>query len=232
MWRAGYDIEVIRRSWRWGPAAFQCYLWDGHRILPTIGNGVISTAGNTYQFVAQGETYPHDDQTSPPGRAGGGNNQYPGKGGRAKGKGLPVPQFVETDNGRACERGGFLHDTHMEMNPADRMRAISKGMSEELRHVAHPKMLDDGYMPITDLLNAETLLDFWATQDDVRRIVRGEGKQWKKRFELGAMEHSSEISVRACQGIVPNPESEMTRYRRWKGSEYWRMGRHWHRRRL
>ena len=62
------------------------------------------------------------------------------------------------------------------MNPAYRMRAISKGMSKELRHIAHPSMRDDGYLPTTDLLNTDTLRELWATQDDIRRVVRFEGE--------------------------------------------------------
>ena len=86
------------------------------------------------------------------------------------------------------------------MNPAERMRAISKGISKELRHVAHPNMHSDGYLPLADLLNTVTLGDLWSSQEDVRRVIRGEGENWKRRFGIGVIEQSSEIAVRACQG--------------------------------
>ena len=197
MWRAGYDIEATKRYGRWKSASFQGYLWDEHRALSSLGKGVISTSGNTYQFAAQGEAYPHDNPTVLVGRAGGYRGK--GKGSQDKGKGRQGFRVLNIDNPGGNLVEGAQPDTHLNMNPADRMRAISKGMSKELRHVSHPNMRKDGYLPMTDLLNTETLRDLRATQKDVRRVVRDEGGNWKKRFELGAMELTNDISVRACQ---------------------------------
>ena len=85
MWRAGYDIEGTKRWKRWKSASFQGYLWDDHRVLSEIGKGMITTDGNTYQFVAHGETYPHVTARFPSGRAGWYRGQSKGR--RNKGKG-------------------------------------------------------------------------------------------------------------------------------------------------
>ena len=62
--------------------------------------------------------------------------------------------------------------------------AISKGMSKKLRTVNNLPRREDGFTHLEDLLNAETLSDLRATQDDIRKIVRGERGNWKKIFEL------------------------------------------------
>ena len=53
MWRAGYDIETIKRWGRWKSASPQGYLRDGRRIMASIGRGMVLTRGNTYQFAAR-----------------------------------------------------------------------------------------------------------------------------------------------------------------------------------
>ena len=53
IWRAGYDIGIIRRRGRWKSASSQGYLRGDHRVLAPIGQGAMSTRGNNYQFAAR-----------------------------------------------------------------------------------------------------------------------------------------------------------------------------------
>ena len=100
MWRAGYDIEVIKRWGRWKAASPQGYLWDDHRVLATIGQGMLLTKGNTYQFAAQGVTT-YDQWASNSGRAGENESRLGQRGvsnaGRAGGKGPQWGRRNSTD---------------------------------------------------------------------------------------------------------------------------------------
>ena len=86
----------------------------------------------------------------------------------------------------------------------ERMRAISRGMDKEFRHVGHPTMQSGVYLPLVDLLNAETLRELWETQDDVREIAR-----WAAR--TGGIVSTYERWIQATwsqcdrvRGTVPN----------------------------
>ena len=173
MWRAGYDVEVIKRWGRWRSASFQGYLWDDHRTLATIGLGMLTTRGNTYQFVAQGATK-FDDWSANAGRAGG----------KGKGRGKGRRHSVE----------------YLSTNPSERLRALSKAMSKELRHENHDDRQRNGFMPMASLLNARSIRELFGTQEDVRKIVRGEGSNHKMRFEIGAMSDEMTVAIRASQG--------------------------------
>ena len=112
--------------------------------------------GNVYQFPPLGM---HGGNVNPrnEGRAGG-KGSFRGKAGRgAKGE---------------------------NMSPKERMRALSKGVSTELRHVFRDSMQNDVFMPIGDLIDTPTLIGLRADREDIRGIVRGEGGNDKKRFEL------------------------------------------------
>ena len=171
MWRAGYDVEVIKRWGSWKSASSQGYLWDDHRVLATIGHGMLTTKGNTYQFAAQGATK-FDDWVVNSGRAGG------------KGRGKGRRHSVE----------------YLSTNPPERLRALSKTMSKELRHEDHHDRQKDGFMPLTSLLNAPSFRELFGTQEDVRKIARGEGGNNKMRFEIGTMYAQATVAIRASQG--------------------------------
>ena len=79
------------------------------------------------------------------------------------------------------------------------MRAISKAMSRKLRHEPHDSMQSDGFTPLGDLLNTAELRKLFASQDDIRRIVRGDGGNTKFRFEMGLMADRETVSIRAAQ---------------------------------
>ena len=190
MWRAGYDIEVIKRRGRWKSASPQGYLWDDHRVLSTIGYGMLGTKGNTYQFAARGES-DFDYWVTNEGRAGGhepygARNQRRFYNGRAGGK----------ESSWECHRArDFLSE-----NPRERIRAISKCMSKELRHQDQCHMQRDGFMPLDDLLKLESTTDLFASLDEVRRIVRGVGGNNKGRFEIGVMKDNHTPAIRDAQG--------------------------------
>ena len=171
MWRAGYDIESIKRWGIWKSASFQGYFRGGRRALSSIGQCVMLTRGSTYQFAAHGgELY--DQWITNEGRSGGGG----GKRGRRHSAEYLCP------------------------NPRGRMRAISKALSRELRHVYHLSMQKDGFAPLGDVLGAADLCDLFASEDDIRKIARGDGGNVELRFEMGMMADQVTAAIRAAQG--------------------------------
>ena len=61
MWRAGYDIEAIKRRGRWASAKLQWYLRGGHRVLASTGVGMETAICNTYKFAELGGAAPNPD---------------------------------------------------------------------------------------------------------------------------------------------------------------------------
>ena len=111
-----------------------------------------------------------------------------------------------TNAGRAggnCKQKGKRHSVgHFCPNPRGRMRAISTTMSRELRHEPHDSMQRDGIVPLKDLLDTEDTRELFASQEDIRRIVRGGGENSKFRFEMGMMGDRETVSIREAQGHI------------------------------
>ena len=196
MWRAGYDIEVIKRWGRWKSASSHGYLWDDHRILSTIGRGMITTKGNTYQFAAQGASS-YDCWNVNEGRAGGHETFR-------RRNAIITHTDHRFSNRRAGGKGSSweCHNSQnsLSQNPKERVGAISKGMSRELRHKDHCNMRKDGFMPLSDLLLTPAMIDLFGTREDIRKVVSGGGGNHKMRFEMGLMADNKTVAVRACQG--------------------------------
>ena len=136
-----------------------------HRVLESIGKSMITTMGDSYQFIARGEQF-YDNEETVPGTAGGGPRNYKSaqSSGKYGGKGDKSPHR---------QKGGFLLDTPMGVGPRGRLRAIPNGMSKELRHANRPTMKPDGYMPLMDLLDTDTMQDSWTSQKDIIHVVKG-----------------------------------------------------------
>ena len=80
------------------------------------------------------------------------------------------------------------------------MRAISKCTSMELRHKHHTGRQKDGFIQLGDLLEKQSMKDLFATQGEVRQIIRGDGGNHKLRgVEIGVMEGRTTVAVRASQ---------------------------------
>ena len=190
MWREGYDIEAIKRQGSWKSASSQGYLWDGRRVLSTIGYGMLETKGDTYQFAARGGSG-FDYWVTNEGGAGGhepygARNQRRFHNGRAGGKG----------SAWECHKA---RDFSSE-NKRERMRAISKCTSRELRRQGHYRMQRDGFMPLDDIIMLESMTILFATLGEVKRIVRGTGWNNKGRFEIGVMRDGHTTAIRSAQG--------------------------------
>ena len=157
---------------------------------------MVSTKGNTYQFAAQGATE-YDYWSTNEGRAGG-NESF-------KRRNAIVVHPNLFSSGRAGGKGSSwechsARKNFISQNPKERLRAISKCMSRELRHIDHEMMQKDGFMPLSELLITPAMVDLFATREDVRKVIRGCGGNNKMRFEMGLMKDQKTTAIRACQG--------------------------------
>lgn len=88
----------------------------------------------------------------------------------------------------------------MGLGRPERLRAISRGTSKELRHVNHPSVQPDGYRHLEDLSDTETMQDLRGPQRDIPKGARGDGSNWGKRFEAGATQDADGIAIRSFHG--------------------------------
>ena len=134
MWRAGYDIEVIKRCGRWKSASSQWYLWGDRRVVSSIGQGVILTRGRTYRFFDQGETT---------------FDLWVINAGRPGGKGV-----VKKGSRRSIER--------LCSNPRGRMRDIYISKVRRVStHGNRPSMQGDGSMALKGMLETASLKELF-----------------------------------------------------------------------
>ena len=103
--------------------------------MSTVGLCVVLTKGNTYQFATQGEVN-YDHRIANSGR----------------------------DGGKEVRRDWQQQIDVLSANPRERMRAISKAMSKELRHGEQPDRQYDGFMPLESLLGTPSSKELFATQ--------------------------------------------------------------------
>ena len=171
--RAGYDISEIRRRGRWKSASSQLYFRDGRRVIATIGKLANATDRNKYQFLAQCETQRAHLITNA-GREGG------------KGKGEWRKPSID----------------QIPRDPKERIRAISKSMSRELRRGNHPSRQRDGCAPLSNSQETRYFGALYAKQSDFRIIVRGVGGNQKIRFETGVMEDKEAAAIRESEGDI------------------------------
>lgn len=71
MFAAGYEAEVIKRWGRWQSDNFAVYLWNGERVLSSVGKGMLSSAGLFPQLQRQSLRDIDKNQNRSTGRAGG-----------------------------------------------------------------------------------------------------------------------------------------------------------------
>ena len=101
------------------------------------------------------------------------------------------------NDGRAGGKGG------RGKSPDSRMFLISKKMSQLCRHDARTYRQKNGFVDLRDILNHHDMIELSATKEDIIRIVNGEGRNYKKRFEFGHMRDGSE-AVRTSKGHSAN----------------------------
>ena len=80
------------------------------------------------------------------------------------------------------------------------MRAISKGISKELRHANRPDRQRGGFTPLETLLDTQSARDLFATQSAIRHIIRGDGGNHKLCFEIGATKGQTTVAIRSAKG--------------------------------
>ena len=130
-----------------------------------------SARGNAYQFSAHGEAK-YGNWATNSGRA--------GRKGRQKGRTQSEDYLIN--------------------NPRGGMRAISNAMARGLRHEHHSDRQRGGFMPLTSLLEAPVVIELFATQSDIRQIVRGDGGNHKLRFETWSTQDQTTATIRAPHG--------------------------------
>ena len=57
----------------------------------------------------------------------------------------------------------------------------------------------DGYIALADILNSNEMRELGTSRAEVKRIVQGEGRNHKMRFEIGRMKDGRE-ALRTSQG--------------------------------
>ena len=73
-------------------------------------------------------------------------------------------------------------------------------MPNELRNEEHEERQKHGFMPLSMLLSAPAIQSLIATNEDIRRIVRGAGGNRKLRSQIGTMRGQAAVSIRASHG--------------------------------